>query len=93
MSQIPSLGRIVHYRLSEHDVAEIDRESPRRTGGVGVQRNPVSVGQVYPAQVVATFGSGTTANLAVQLDGAAQHWATSRVEGDSPGTWCWPPRV
>ena len=93
MSQIPSLGRIVHYRLSAGDVAEIDRMSPQRDADGRYLRNPAREGDVYPAQVTAVFGTGGTANLVVQLDGPAQHWATSRQPGDGDGQWFWPPRV
>lgn len=91
MTQKPSIGRKVHYTLSEADVRLIDERSPFGNGSI---RNPVSAGQVYPAEVVAVFSpETTTANLVVQLDGLAQYWATSRTEGEGPGTWCWPPRV
>lgn len=84
----PTIGRIVHYTLTETDAKLIDE-------GVPGKRNPVAKGQVYPAMVVAVFGNGANANLKVFLDGGpgAEYWATSRPEGDAPGTWCWPPRV
>lgn len=90
----PTIGRIVHYTLSAGDVNVIDQRSPRIVDGQ-VVRNDVRPGQVYPAQVVAVFGSGSTANLVVQLDGVSQYWATSRVEGAAgePGRWIWPPRA
>ena len=84
----PTIGRIVHYQLSEFDAEEI---SARRavTGDAG---NHVQSGQVYPALVVRTFG-GPNANLQVLLDGTDTYWATSRTSGDRPGTWAWPPRT
>jgi hypothetical protein len=83
---LPAIGDWVHYVLSEHDVAAISTPGPR-TG------NFVAVGQTYPALVVRTFG-GPAANLQVHLDGPDSYWATSRTEGDQPGTWAWrPPRV
>jgi hypothetical protein len=90
--QQPTIGRIVHYTLNAGDVTLIDRHSPRIVDGRTV-RNDVRAGQAYPAQVVAVFGSGSTANLIVQLDGEGQHWATSRQVGDGEGQWAWPPRV
>jgi len=51
----------------------------------------VAEGEQYPAVVVRTFG-GTTVNLHVLLDGNDTYWATSRMEGDDPGQWSWPPR-
>lgn len=86
----PSLGRNVLYKLSESDVQWIDAN----VSSAG--RNPVRAGQVYPAQVVAVFDpSVSTANLKVLLDGGAgaEYWATSRIEGDEPCQWSWPPRA
>lgn len=88
MVQVPSVGQVVQYRLSSGDVVAIDYDSPRRTSaGVGVLRNPVREGDAYPATVTAVSGPNGTANLVVQLDGMAQHWATSRQPGDGPGQY------
>jgi hypothetical protein len=91
----PMLGSTVFYTLSEADIPLIEHRSPQRQkvehdGGASTvyMRNPVAVGQVYPAQVVAVFGP-TAANLIVQLDGYAQYWATSRSQGDEPGQYAW----
>ena len=92
--QKPSIGRIVHYKLNEGDVANIDRLMPLVVDGQCQERNPVTAGDVYPAMVVRVFDpSPTTANLRVFLDGADSYWATSRTEADEPGHWTWPPRV
>ena len=100
--QKPSIGRIVHYRLSEQDADHINR---RRTHAaeqaqLGGHNYPVHTGNsaragdVYPATVVRVFDpSVSTANLQVHLDGTDAHWATSRTEGDTDGQWFWPPRV
>lgn len=45
-----------------------------------------------PAMVVRVFDDGKC-NLKVQLDGNDTTWATSVLEGTTPGTWHWPPRV
>ena len=88
-----SIGRIVHYRLSEGDVLAIDRKLPR-TNVSPIERNSVRAGDVYPAMVVRVFDpSVTTANLQVFLDGDCSYWATSRTEGDEQGHWSWPPRT
>lgn len=84
----PTIGRVVHYRLSAADVAAIDARSKS-----GADRNFVAEGQVHSATVTAVFGTGSSCNLVVQLDGLVQHWATSRPEGDEPGQWSWPARV
>lgn len=87
-----TIGRIVHYTLTSTD-AELIKNTEAYKGGHNC--NPVSEGQAYPAMVVAVFGNGEHANLKVFLDGGggAEYWATSRPEGDAPGTWAWPPRV
>lgn len=87
-----TIGRVVHYRLSQYDVEQIEyaRTSlPHRTRG-----NQVAAGDVYPATVV-RVNSDTSANLQVHLDGPDTHWATSRESGpaDHDGRWFWPPRV
>lgn len=89
----PTIGRIVHYKLSEGDVVVIDQQQPMYgTDGTRAQRNPVSEGHVYPALVVRVFEPGYC-NLQVFLDGDCSYWATSRVEGTESGQWSWPPRV
>lgn len=88
---LPSLGRIVHYVLSADDVDAIDRLMPIVVDGQRQPRNPVAVGDMYPAMVVKVFGA-PYANLQVFLDGACTYWATSRGEGDQPATWSWPAR-
>ncbi|MBV6697446.1 hypothetical protein KV557_09950 [Kitasatospora aureofaciens] len=84
----PTIGRIVHYRLAEHDVSQI-RALPT------VHLNPVQAGQVYPAVIVRAWGNrpDSAVNLQVLLDGQAQLWVTSRTAGDDNGTWLWPPRA
>jgi len=82
-------GRIVHYRLSDADAALINQN--RADGGtIG---NAAHDGDYYPAMVVRNFGHDPYVNLQVFLDGPDSYWATSRREGDEPGTWTWPPKV
>lgn len=94
----PTIGRIVHYTLSEGDAMVIKQNRQERvaaaSGIASASRfgNDVEAGQVYPAQIVRVF-SPSSANLQVFLDGSDQYWATSRSEGSNPGTWSWPPRV
>ncbi|MFG3438314.1 hypothetical protein ACGF0J_13815 [Nonomuraea sp. NPDC047897] len=90
----PTIGRIVHYKLSGHDVSMIDLHNMQSYGGQGIVRSPVKLGDVYPAMVVRTFeGAEKTANLQVLLDGNTSYWATSRSEGPDQGQWSWPPRA
>lgn len=91
MSQPPTIGRIVHYRLTQGDVDLINERHPQVVDGRQV-RNAVHEGTVLGARVVAAFG-GTAVNLKVDLDGYGEYWATSRPEGENPGNWFWPPRV
>jgi hypothetical protein len=89
----PTVGRIVHFRLNEHDVSAIEcrREHDRRERG-----NPVQIGEVCAAVVVRAFHDGSV-NLQVLLDGDGVYWVTSRkqtlhAEVPQLGEWCWPPR-
>lgn len=93
------IGTTVLYRLSEVDAEQINR---RRTTGsaiaeqIGKDRwplgaqahigNNVAAGQQYPMVITRTW-TETTVNGQVLLDGTDVFWATSRVQGDQPGTW------
>lgn len=98
----PSIGRIVHYRLSPDDVSQISRR--RTTGGhirermeegfwpTGAQAhigNPVEVDQSCPMVITAVINDELV-NGQVFLDGCDVFWATSRKQGFAPGTWNWP---
>lgn len=90
-----SVGRIVHYRLNDADVAVIRGQRGQLATALGVHEsaigNSVTAGDVYPADVVRVFDEKSgTANLHVKLDGRDAYWATSRREGSEPGTWSWP---
>src|SRR5437588_7968800 len=90
----PTIGRIVHYTLADHDVSAI--QMLRSDTHERRQGNPVQADQIYPALVVRVFPGGTevngVANLQVFLDGNDTYWGTSRLEGEEPGTWAWPTR-
>lgn len=85
----PTIGRIVHYTLTEADAEQINH---RRESSFVLVGNRASVGDVYPAQIVRCFG-GPAVNLQVALDGTDHYWATSRSQGEGPGFWFWPPRA
>lgn len=102
MSQAPSIGRIVLYKLSVGDAMSIaaQREHTGASGNVAV------AGDEYPAVVVRIFAPGepSTCNLRVLLDGTDDYWATSRVNVDSDyarehnradgqSCWRWPVTV
>ncbi|WP_033818893.1 hypothetical protein [Kitasatospora sp. MBT63] len=90
----PTIGRIVHYVLSESDADLITRRRAARAAreAVGVETlgNHVEAGQVFPATIVRVWPD--TVSLQVALDGPDGAWVTSRTEGTGPGTWAWPPR-
>jgi hypothetical protein len=100
----PTIGRIVHYKLTAEQAEQINR---RRTNShsiaerikedkwpIGAQAhigNEAHEGQTYPMIVVVVW-SGTTVNGQVILDGNDTFWATSSSQGDQNGQWQWPPR-
>lgn len=104
----PSIGRIVHYTLSQQDADEINR---RRTNSYSIRErisqdqwpigaqahfgNEVLSGQTFPAMVVNHWGGGCC-NLQVFLDGNDVFWGLSRNEhpqGEpAQGFWQWPAR-
>jgi hypothetical protein len=103
-AQAPTIGRIVHYRLSKADATEINRrrkhfkESPPATWGYQAHvGNHAAAGQVFPADIVRIFSDNpddkTAVNLQVKLDGTDTYWATSRTCGDEDGQWSWPARA
>lgn len=86
-----TLGQIVHYALNAADVDDITHQlrAPGMTLG-----NEHTVGQTVPAVIVRVWAPGQpneSCNLQLFLDGRAQLWATSRYEGEGPGTWTSPP--
>lgn len=104
----PTIGRIIHYRLSSDDAEEINR---RRVAGVGHQHyqnnewpegaqahvgNQVSEGIIVPMIVAAVFDGADEENRVngqAFLDGSDSFWVTSADEGTEPGQWSWPPRA
>lgn len=86
----PTIGRMVHYTLSEIDANLIQsRRGYAAMHAAPIPSNIVNAGDVYPATIVRTFG-GHAVNLRVQLDGEDTYWACSRLLGEGPGTWAWP---
>ncbi len=87
---IPSVGRIVHYRLASSDLAEIEstKTSADRHG------NPHHEGQVVPMLICRVFADdpseGTAVNGQAFIDGDFSIWVTSRVQGDGPCQWADP---
>lgn len=88
----PTIGRIVHYRLTDSDAYAINsrRHSLMISPGdvnchVG---NSVREGDVFPAVIVRVFDpSSSNVNLQVWLDGGDSHWVTSCPQGNGFGMW------
>jgi hypothetical protein len=109
MTQLATIGRIVHYKLAEQDAAQINkrRSDARNLNAAGVTLasqglgpqihigNPVEAGDVYPAIVVRRWSDVPTSVIQLQvfLDGNDTFWATSVAEGDGERQWSWPPRA
>lgn len=89
----PTIGRIVHYKLSENDAKRINTEW-RTSNGRG---NASTAGDTVPLIIVRVWpdegGPGIPGvNGQAILDGYDTLWVTSAHEGVEPGQWCWPPR-
>lgn len=106
MTQIPTVGRIVHYRLSEQDAEAINRRradavrnrqgiADAAAGYVAHSGNAASEGDVYPMIVVRAWGgeADSHVNGQVMLDGNDTLWVTSVTAGDGPRSFFWPPRA
>lgn len=93
----PTIGRIVHYKISEQDQQRItERQNRPLPDGRSPLANSARSGDVFPAVIVRVWDTNPEAplcNLHVLLDGELTHWITSRQEGTEPGTWSWPPRA
>jgi hypothetical protein len=102
VSEVPTIGRIVHYCLRLQDSVAINRRrshaqahmQEHRDNCNGVQihvGNPVAEGQMFPMMITA-INNGSV-NGQVLLDGNDLFWATSVKEGEGPGTYNWPVRT
>jgi len=93
----PSVGRIVHYMLTENDAEQINR---RRTSGQDISKrieadkwplgaqahigNTVRAGDVFPMMIVRVWPDSEVSSVQGQvfLDGNDCFWATSREQVD-----------
>lgn len=95
-SQKPTPGRIVFYRLTETDLAQIRAD---RAGSPSTHRgNFPSVEEAVPLLIVKVwpdeFGPDIPGiNGQAFLDGTHSIWVTSAREGTEAGNWSWPSRV
>ena len=77
----PTIGRILHYVLTESDIARIP------WGGGNAEP-----GQVVPAIVVSDVGNGAL-SLHAFPEAQTSVWVYARGEGSERGQWSWPPRI
>ena len=102
----PTIGRIVHYRLSAADAEAINRRrehtqahlDEHRANSNGVQvhiGNHVEEGDVFPMVITRVWQPGESeghVNGQVMLDGNDLLWVTSVKVGSGPRTFSWPER-
>ncbi len=90
---IPSIGRIVLYRLTKSDVDKIQERWRSQFIKGGFEYNPVFEGATHPMIIVHIFGNepdiDSWVNGQVFLDGNDTHWACTQL-GIGPGTFSWP---
>jgi hypothetical protein len=92
-AQQPSIGRIVHYRLSEQDINDVFVKHGQIRG------SQPKVGDVCAAVVTGVFAAYRSVDappaldLRVFVNGPGDLWVTEKLEGTEPAQWCWPPRV
>lgn len=82
----PTIGRIVHYGLTEDDCAVI--RGQRRMTSSGRSGNSTNPGEVVPMIIVKVWPNSV--NGQALLDGNDSLWVTSVDEGVARGQWHWP---
>ncbi len=88
----PTIGRIVHYKLTKGDAQEIQRKR-LQAGHATFSGNTAAEGDVFPALIVRVWDEPKpSVQLQVFPDGNDTYWATSRYEGAEAGQWAWPAR-
>jgi hypothetical protein len=102
----PTIGRIVHYRLSGQDAIAINqrRKDAReklqwhhaiRSGAQVHVGNDVKEGDVFPLIITRVWGEADTSafNGQLMLDGNDLFWVTSTAIGEGNRQCFWPPRA
>lgn len=79
----PSIGRIVHYSLTEAQAAFADAQAGRK--------NTLEAGKLCPA-IVTDVHNDNYVDLRVIIRGQ-DTFVTSAMKGSKPGMWRWPERV
>lgn len=102
---IPSIGRIVHYVLTQDNADAINRRRQHasentwiRENKIGAMQhigNAVKAGDVCPMMIVKAWGDTQTSavNGKVELDGNDTFWVTSVSVGEGQGHFHWPKRI
>lgn len=103
---IPSIGRVVHYRLRFDQAEQINRRRKDardkldwhralKTGAQVHVGNEVAEGDTFPLVITRVWGDqpNSCVNGQVLLDGNDLFWATSVQAGEGPGSFSWPTRV
>lgn len=101
---VPTIGRIVLFKLSEDDAEKINRRrtdaerNPNnhvREGAIVHTGNPVGIGEVYPMIITRVWNeqSSGAVNGQVMLDGNDTYWASSVTHGEGEHEFTWPVRA
>lgn len=108
LTQIPTIGRIVRYTLSEDDAKRINKRrddaiasahehkmNPEATGKQVHVGNKAHEGDVYPMIIVRAWGDTpeSAVNGQVLLDGSDSFWVTSVTAGEGARRFAWPSRI
>ncbi|MER8455870.1 hypothetical protein NKH24_06985 [Mesorhizobium sp. M1300] len=101
----PTIGRIVHYRVSGQDAIAINqrRKDAReklpwhhaiRSGAQVHVGNDLKEGDVFPLTITKVWGDSETSafNGQLMLDGNDLFWVTSTAIGEGSRQCFWPPR-
>jgi hypothetical protein len=104
--QIPTIGRIVRYTLSEQDADAINRRRTDAARNMAAHRekkngsqvhigNSVYEGEVFPLVITRVWGDQpeSAVNGQVLLDGNDTLWVSSVNVGEGPRTFAWPTRA
>ena len=98
---IPTIGRIVHYTLTDEQAKQVNKRRTdahasglhNNTAGLSVHfGNSVAGGDVFPLLITRVWGPSETSavNGQVFLDGNDPLWVMSTSVGDGPGRFTWP---
>jgi hypothetical protein len=99
MDETTIIGQVVHYRLSQQDVQEIEKwrqSTSKALGSESLPQEDVRTGQVYPAIITRMYGGSMTSpevSLKVFLEGPHDFWTTARSMGQGEGKFEFAPIV